>query len=92
MYALTFHHRKNLTDMTTTSSAVATTVVVNPVELIKQVIENIHAQLQPLEFEIGNASQGDSSYVRKVFLGIELRSIYYATHLLRFFLLGESIV
>eukprot|EP01036_Dinobryon_divergens_P028548 gene28548-37506_t len=52
--------------MTTTSSAVATTVV-NPVELIKQVIENIHAQLQPLEFEIGNASQGDSSYVKALF-------------------------
>ena len=65
--------------MTTTSSAVATTIV-NPVELIKQVIENIHAQLQPLEFEIGNASQGDSSYVR-----LSLDSMYYATLLLRFF-------
>lgn len=54
--------------MTTSSSAAAvatTTMVVNPVELIKQVIENIHAQLQPLDFEIGNASQGDSSYVCK---------------------------
>ena len=46
------------------SAAVATkTVVINPVALIKQVVENIYAQLQPLDVEIGNASQGDSSYV-----------------------------
>ena len=45
------------------NSTATPTAVVNPIELIKQVVDNINAQLQPLDIEIGNASQGDSSYV-----------------------------
>ena len=59
------------------SAAVATkTVVINPVALIKQVVENIYAQLQPLDVEIGNASQGDSSYVSTV-ITIKLQQVSY---------------
>ena len=40
---------------------------INPVDFIKQVVENINAQLLSIDKEIGYASQGDSAYVRLYF-------------------------